>query len=74
MAEIEFSALSRQCLDRRIASQEKLAAEVLHWQARRNADAVKANWSFTTEKAREKLKKRYPEMANINAEIKSSEL
>ena len=72
MAEIEFSALSRQCLDRRMASQETLAAEVQHWQARRNADAVKVNWSFTTEKAREKLKNRYAEVVNIATEIKLS--
>ena len=61
-AEIEFSALSRQCLDRRIGSQQQLEEEALCWQANRNAAAVKVNWSFTTEKARDKLKNRYAEV------------
>ncbi len=73
MAEIEFSALSRQCLDRRIGSQPELEAEALLWQAKRNADAVKVNWSFTTEKARDKLKNRYDEVLNKIPEIKLSE-
>ena len=72
MAEIEFSALSRQCLDRRIGSQPELEAEALLWQAKRNADAVKVNWSFTTEKARDKLKNRYNEVLNKIPEIKLS--
>jgi hypothetical protein len=62
MAEMEFSSLSRQCLDRRIASQEMLEAEVLIWQKNRNLKAVKVNWSFTTEKARTKLRNRYNEI------------
>ena len=32
--------------------------------------AVKINWSFTTEKAREKLKNRHAELPKINASIK----
>jgi hypothetical protein len=35
MAEIELSALARQCLDRRIPDRERLSAEVAAWQARR---------------------------------------
>ncbi len=73
MAEIEFSALSRQCLDRRIGSQQALEKEVLLWQAKRNADAVKVNWSFTTEKARDKLKNRHNEVLNKVSEIKLPE-
>ena len=65
MAEMEFSSLSRQCLDRRIASQEILESEALIWQKNRNLKAVKVNWSFTTEKARTKLRNRYNE---INAQ------
>lgn len=64
MAEIEFAALSRQCLDRRIDSFEKLEHEALAWQDNRNQNATKVNWSFTTEKAREKLKNRYDEVKN----------
>jgi len=59
---MEFSSLSRQCLDRRIASQEILESEALIWRNNRNLKAVKVNWSFTTEKARVKLKNRYNEI------------
>jgi hypothetical protein len=60
MAEIEFSALSRQCLNRRIASQEKLTQEVATWEAARNASTVRCDWQFTTADARIKLRKLYP--------------
>jgi hypothetical protein len=65
MAEIEFSALARQCLDRRIGTQQLLEQEALRWEAKRNAAAVKVNWSFTTEKARDKLKSRYNELLKV---------
>jgi hypothetical protein len=60
MAEIELSVLQRQCLDRRIPDQEILKREVSAWQPERNQHAAKANWRFTTEEARVKLKKLYP--------------
>jgi DDE superfamily endonuclease len=60
MAEIELSVLQRQCLDRRIPDQEMLTREVAVWEHKRNQDAVKVNWRFTTENARIKLKKLYP--------------
>jgi len=60
MAEIEFSALSRQCLNRRIATQEKLIAEVEAWEIARNEERIGCNWQFTKEDARIKLKKLYP--------------
>lgn len=63
MAEIEFSALSRQCLNKRIPSQELLELEALIWQEKRNLNATKVSWSFTTDKAREKLKNRYNEIS-----------
>ncbi len=59
MAEIEFSALSKQCLDRRIADIETLAKEAQAWAAERNVSAVKIGWRFTTDKARAKLKRHY---------------
>jgi hypothetical protein len=60
MAEIEFSALSRQCLNRRIPTQEKLIEEVTAWQTARNEAQIGCNWHFTTSDARVKLKKLYP--------------
>jgi len=60
MAEIEFSALSRQCLNRRIPTQEKLVQEVAAWEYARNEATIGCNWQFTTSDARIKLKKLYP--------------
>jgi hypothetical protein len=60
MAEIELSALSRQCLSRRIARQDTLTRQVAAWQDTRNAAAAKTEWQFTTADARIKLKSLYP--------------
>lgn len=64
MAEIEFSALSRQCLDRRIPDEATLKQEIAAWQAYRNDSFVKVDWQFTTNDARVKLKKLYPSIQN----------
>lgn len=63
MAEIEFSALSRQCLDRRIGDAVTLAREVRAWEDRRNARGGKIEWRFTADKARIKLRHLYPSLA-----------
>ena len=47
IAEIELSALSRQCLDRRIADAEILHREVATWKARRNDAKTRVRWRFT---------------------------
>lgn len=60
MAEIELSHLSRQCLDRRIPESAILAAEVTAWTEARNEKKVIADWQFTTEDARIKLRRLYP--------------
>ncbi len=65
MAEIELSILSRQCLDRRIADQESLRAEVAAWEAERNGSGNTVNWRFTTADARIKLKHLYPSIEPI---------
>jgi hypothetical protein len=60
VAEIELSALSRQCLNQRIPDLAKLARLVDVWQQQRNARGGKVDWRFTTEDARIKLKRLYP--------------
>ena len=60
MAEIEFSILSGQCLDRRMGDIETFRREVKAWQDERNASNKGTDWQFTTEDARIKLKKLYP--------------
>lgn len=57
--EIEFAALSKQCLDRRIPTTEELRKEVLSWTAQREADEIKINWLFSKEKARKKMSSKY---------------
>ena len=60
MAEIELSALSRQCLKRRIPDQDALIRETTAWEARRNRSGATVQWRFTTADARIKLTKLYP--------------
>ena len=60
MAEIELSALTRQCLDRRIPDKDTLLTEVKAWQDQRNSEVIKVHWQFTTADARTKLKSLYP--------------
>src|SRR3954454_20743011 len=60
IAEIELSALSRQCLDRRIADTEILKREVAAWKAGRNDAKTRVRWRFTTANARIKLHRLYP--------------
>lgn len=61
VAEIELSALARQCTNRRIASAEALKAEVAAWVAERNATVCRVVWRFTTADARAKLRHLYPQ-------------
>jgi hypothetical protein len=60
MAESELAALASQCLGRRIADRQKLKAEIAAWEADRNKHYTKADWQFTTDDARIKLKHLYP--------------
>lgn len=62
MAEIELSALVRQCLNRRISDPEKLSREVQAWVNERNSSVVKVHWQFKTADARIKLKYLYPKI------------
>src|SRR6476646_8009349 len=48
IAEIELSALGRQCLARRIAHQDSLRRKVEQWEQQRNAAVTKVDWQFTT--------------------------
>jgi hypothetical protein len=59
MAEIEFAALSKQCLDRRIPEVGALRREVLAWAERRNREQKTVNWKFSPDKARQKLHRHY---------------
>lgn len=60
IAENELSALSRQCLARRIGTVEDLRREVQAWEATRNAEQVQVQWRFSIDQARIKLRNVYP--------------
>jgi transposase len=61
MVEIEIGVLAGQCLDRRIESIEQLTAEIAVWEHQRNAAGARIKWMFTTEKARAKMGRAYPQ-------------
>ena len=52
MAEIEVSIVGRQCLNRRIPTEDILKGEITAWQRRRNKHRMKINWRFTRKDAR----------------------
>jgi transposase len=61
MVEIEIGVLRSQCLDRRIEERHTLEAEIAAWQAQRNATGARVKWMFTTQRARIKLLRAYPD-------------
>ena len=60
MAEIEFSVLSRQCLDQRIPTAEMVWHTASVWASQRTKRKAMIDWRFSTEDARVKLKRLYP--------------
>ena len=61
MVEIEIGVLRCQCLDRRIGQRERLVAEITAWERQRNAAGARVTWMFTTDRARTKLARAYPD-------------
>jgi len=66
MIELEFSALSRQCLDRRISTIQELRNEIMHWVSDRNEKKIKISWKFNTTKAQKKMASRYHRINDNN--------
>jgi len=64
MAELELSAISRQCLDRRIPEHDVLEREALACVKERNDKAITITWRFTTNDARKKLERHYESIKN----------
>ena len=62
MAEIELSALTRQCLNGRIPNLETLDQLTRGWQENRNTNQKGIDWQFTTADARIRLKRLYPQI------------
>jgi len=59
MIEIEFSALARQCLHRRIPTVAVLEQEILALVRERDDKQIKINWQFSIQSARSKLNSHY---------------
>jgi hypothetical protein len=64
MAEIELGVLKRQCLSERIATIEDMEREIRAWELERSSKCLAVNWQFTTEDARIKLQRLYPQFSN----------
>ncbi len=62
IAEIELSALSSQCLSRRLPDLGTMRREVSAWLQHRNTRAAPIHWRFTTHDARIKLHRLYPKL------------
>jgi len=72
MIEIEFSALVRECLQRRIPTQDILDREVLALLKERAEKQIKVNWQFSLKAAREKLNSHYTQVNAENRQYKET--
>ncbi len=59
MAECEIAALQKQCLSRRIPDVQTMTQQVQAWQDRRNERQTRISWTFTVDKARDKMTRLY---------------
>jgi DDE superfamily endonuclease len=72
MIEIEFSAVVRECLKRRIPTLEQLEKEVLALVKERAKKKIKINWQFSLESARNKLNRHYQQVFADNSQYKKT--
>jgi transposase len=72
MIEIEFSALSKQCLKSRIPTIEKLENEILKLVKERSNKKIKIEWQFSIPKARVKLNRHYVKVNEKNIKFKET--
>jgi hypothetical protein len=70
MIEIEFSALARLCLHRRIPTIDRLRTEILALLDERHRQRIKINWQFSIPSARSKLNSRYTSVNSLNAKFR----
>jgi hypothetical protein len=66
MIEIEFSAIARQCLNRRIPTVEMLRSEVLALVQKRDAQRIQIDWQFSVSDARQKMRSHYQHVNPAN--------
>ena len=71
MIEIEFSALARQCLNKRIPKINQLSKEVTSYFKQRMENKIVIKWQFSCEIARNKLNRHY---TAVNSQNKKYEI
>ena len=69
MIEIEFSALSRLCLNRRIPTIGQLTTQVLAFVRDRNDKRIKINWQFFIDSARNTFHSHYERINPLNRKL-----
>lgn len=72
MIECEFSAVARQCLNRRIPTIKQLEKEVLAIIKERNKKKIKIVWQFSIESARNKLNRHYQNVFAGNSKYQNT--
>jgi transposase len=72
MIEIEFSALSKQCLSRRIPAKEILEQQLKAIVKERNDKGIRINWQFSIQSARTKLNSKYAKVNSDNLKFKQT--
>jgi hypothetical protein len=72
MIEIEFSALTRLCLARRIPTLEQLEQEILTLVNERKTQKIKISWQFSVQSARSKLNSHYVKVQPDNLKFMDS--
>ncbi len=70
MVEIEIGVLQGQCLSRRIDDPKRLRNEIAAWERQRNKARARINWMFTTDKARAKLGRAYPDTSKESKSLR----
>src|SRR3982750_104070 len=70
MIEIEFSALSKQCLSRRIPTKDNLEQQIKAIIKERNDKGICINWQFSIQSARTKLNNKYAKVNTANLKFK----
>lgn len=70
MIEIEFSALTRLCLDRRIPTFEQLETQIQAFLTERDRQNIKINWQFSIQTARHKFNSHYANVQSDNSKFK----
>lgn len=73
MIEIEFSALARLCLHRRIPTRQMLESELMALIAERTQKRIQIHWQFSVESCREKLNARYSVVNEANSKFRNVE-